>query len=354
MSDGPIVVGVDGSSPALQALRWAIGLGDSLGLAIVAVHAVGPLDRGHDPDASARSWRRSLSDLVERTWCAPLAGAGIPHRVDVREGDAVSVLLTAAATEHAALVVVGSRGMGTDPARALGSTSLQVLQAAQVPVLVVGRRGSRRSGALVAPRLLVAVDGTPPSLAALALAADVAGLLGGSLRVLHVFGRPGGHALDRTLTRVEAELRGIRERGLRAPTIVRHGDPASTILEVAGEVDADLVVLGGRSHDGQAELLPDSVDRAVAGRADRPTLVVPAAGSPRWPRCQPTTAEDDEGDDRRQPGVGQRHGGTGRHSRTRSVAGTSIARTRRASNSGAAATATTPRTAAVTSVLGAR
>jgi nucleotide-binding universal stress UspA family protein len=293
VSEGPIVVGIDGSPPAQQALRWAIALGDGLGLGVVSVHAVGPIERAHDADAPTRSWRRALSDLVELTWCAPLAGAAIPHRVEVRDGDAVDVLLTAAATEHAALLVVGTRGTGTDPARALGSTSLQVLHAAQVPVLVVpGARGApRRSGTLVAPRLLVAVDGTPPSLAALALAADVAGPLGGSLRVLHVFGRRGRHALDRTMTRVEAELRSIRDRGVRAPTIVRSGEPAATILEAADEVDADLVVVGRRSHDGQAELVPDSVDRTVAGRAERPTLVVPAAGRPGWRPHQPTMAE---------------------------------------------------------------
>jgi nucleotide-binding universal stress UspA family protein len=287
-------VGVDGSPPAQEALRWAIALGDCLDLAIVAVHAVGPLDRWHDPDASARSWRRALSDLVERSWCAPLSRAATAHRVDVREGHPVDVLLTAAATEDAALVVVGNRGMGADPARALGSTSLQVLHAARVPVLVVPgrRRGSDRPGPLVAPRLLVAVDGSPPSLAALTLAADIAGLPGGSLRVLHVFGRRGGHALDRAMTLVEAELRGIRERGLGARTIVRSGDPAPTILDVADDVGADLVVVGTRGHGGQAELLPDSVARTVAGRAERPTLVVPAAaGRPRWRPSQPTTAE---------------------------------------------------------------
>jgi nucleotide-binding universal stress UspA family protein len=288
-----IVVGVDGSPPAQEALRWAVALGDCLDLGIVAVHAVGPLDRWHDPDASARSWRRALSDLVERTWCAPLSRAATAHRVEVREGHPVDVLLTAAATQDAALVVVGSRGMGTDPAVALGSTSLQVLYAARVPVLVVPgrRRGADRRDLLVAPRLLVGVDGSQPSLAALALAADIAGLAGGSLRVLHVFGRRGGHALDRMMTPVEAELRDIRERGLGAHTIVRSGDPAPTILDVADDVDADLVVVGTRGHGGQAEMLPDSVARTVAGQAERPTLVVPAAaGRPRWRPSQPVAA----------------------------------------------------------------
>jgi nucleotide-binding universal stress UspA family protein len=287
------VVGLDGSLPAQQALRWAVALGDGLGMAIVAVHAVGPRDHKRDADGSARPWRQALSDLIERTWCAPLAGAATPHRTDVRAGPAVEVLLAATATERAALLVVGTRGMGTDPARALGSTSLQLLQAARVPVLVVpaAGRGWGRPGLVVAPRLLVAVDGSSPSLAALTVAAEIAGRLGGSLKVLHVFGPHGGHALDRTLTRVEAELRGIRERGLRAPTIVRSGEPAETILDVAEDMDADLVAVGSRSYGGQAELLPDSVARTVAGRAERPTLVVPAAGCLRRPPGQPAMAE---------------------------------------------------------------
>ena len=276
-----------------------------------------PLDRWHDPDASARSWRRAVSDLVERTWCAPLSRAATAHRVEVREGHPVDVLLTAAATEDTVLVVVGSRGMGADPAVALGSTSLQVLHAARVPVLVVPgrRRGSDRPDLLVAPRLLVGVDGSQPSLAALALAADVAELAGGSLRVLHVFGRrlrPRGQALDRTMTLVEAELRGIRERGLARRTIVRSGDPAPTILEVADDVDADLVVVGTRGHAGQAELLPDSVARTVAGRAERPTLVVPAAaGQPSLAtRSAGDGRGDDEVDEQRQPVLRDRGDGS--------------------------------------------
>jgi nucleotide-binding universal stress UspA family protein len=298
-----IVVGVDGSATAQEALRWAIALGDTLGVAIVAVHALGTLDRWHDPDASARSWRRSVSDLIERTWCAPLGRATSPHRVEVREGHPVDVLSTATAVEDAGLLVVGSRGMRSDPARALGSTSLQVLQWAQVPVLVVpaGRPQSDLSDSLALRRLLVGVDGLPPSLAALALAAEVAERLGGSLNVLHVFTPAGGvardrsgRALGRTMTLVGAELRAIRDRGIGAHTVVRSGDPASTLVEVADDVDADLVVVGSRGHGGQGELLLGSVARTVADRVRRPTLVVPAAAGRvhlPGPRGQPTMAE---------------------------------------------------------------
>jgi len=75
-----ILVGVDGSATSQEALRWALCLGEAFGAEVVAIHALGLLDRWHDPDASARSWRKTLGALVERTWCAPLArSAGAPH-----------------------------------------------------------------------------------------------------------------------------------------------------------------------------------------------------------------------------------------------------------------------------------
>src|ERR687892_166065 len=43
-----IVVGVDGSDTAQEALRWAVGLGETLGAEVVAVHAVGLLEELHD------------------------------------------------------------------------------------------------------------------------------------------------------------------------------------------------------------------------------------------------------------------------------------------------------------------
>lgn len=298
-----IVVGVDGSATSQEALRWAVAIGEALGAEVVAIHALGLLDRWVDPDASARSWRRTLSALVEQTWCAPFAGSPATPRVEVHDGDPVDVLLGAAEHEHADLLVVGSRGVGNRQELALGSTSLRVLQAARVPVLVVP---ARRPGAVPADglrlrHLLVGVDRSETSRTALELAADVAMALGGSLSVLEVveFVPPfplagptrdvgGGDepSTGSTLALVEDEVRDIRARGVGVQVIVRSGDPARTLLEVADDVDADLVVVGTRGRGGPAELLLGSVARTVADRARRPTLVVPAkAGARRLRRA---------------------------------------------------------------------
>jgi nucleotide-binding universal stress UspA family protein len=290
-----IVVGVDGSATSQEALRWATGLGEALGAEVVAIHALGLLDRWHDPDASARSWRRTLCALVERTWCAPLARSRGTHRVEVRDGDPVDVLLAAVDDEHADLLVVGSHGVGNRPELALGSTSLQVLQAARVPVLVVpDRRPAGADDGLRLRHMLVGVDHSQASRTALELAADVAVALGGSLSVLEVVEyvppfpldeatEAGGHqgrVEGAAMALVESEVRGVRARDVGVQVIVRSGDPAATLLEVADDVDADLVVVGTRCHPRPDELLLGSVARTVADRARRPTLVVPATAGP--------------------------------------------------------------------------
>lgn len=294
MEGARIVVGVDGSPTSQEALRWSIGLADALDAEVVAIHALGLLDRWRDADASARSWRRTLCALVERTWCAPLAQAPGAHRVEIRDGHPVDVLLAAADDEHACLLVVGSRGVGDRPELALGSTSLRVLQAARVPVLVVPDRGrgAPRAAGLALRHLLVGVDRSETSRTALDVAADVAMALGGSLSVLEVveyvppFPLGASTAVPsevdepspgRAMELLEAEVRDLRERGVGVQVIVRTGDPAATLLEVADDVDADLVVVGTRGRGGPAELLLGSVARTVADRARRPTLVVPAS-----------------------------------------------------------------------------
>ena len=290
-----IVVGVDGSDAAHDALRWAVALGEILGAEVVAVHAVGLLEHVHDPEDAAGAWRVGVSTLIERTWCGGLARARCPHRVLVRDGPPVDVLLGTAHDERASLLVVGRRGVGaTNAAVALGSTSLRVLQAARVPVLVVPERpgSATAAGGLALRRILVGVDRSEPSLAALELAADVAEVTGAALSVLEVFEYvppfPLGPAtavaslgeepaLETTRALLEVEVREIRDRGVATQVVVRSGEPAPTLLEVAADVDADLLVVATRGRGDPAQPLLGRVARTVVNQAGRPTLVVPVA-----------------------------------------------------------------------------
>jgi nucleotide-binding universal stress UspA family protein len=126
-----IVVGVDGSTNSVVALEWAAGLAKRVGAEVIAVHSLGLLESSHRGD--------TVADF-ESVWCAPLDGTDVPNRRIVRDGNPVSVLLAVAGDESADLLVVGSRGVGEHPERLLGSTSTQVAQQADVPVVVVPAR----------------------------------------------------------------------------------------------------------------------------------------------------------------------------------------------------------------------
>lgn len=56
---------------------------------------------------------------------------------------------------------------------------------------------------------------------------------------------------------------------------VEEGAPWRTILEVADEIDADVIVMGTRKHSSLGQLLLGSTAAKTLGHSKRPVLVVP-------------------------------------------------------------------------------
>lgn len=133
VGSGPslVLVGVDGSANGHRALSWAVALAQRLDAEVLAVHALGLLDR---LDAE------QVVEDFETRWCALLDEVSVRSRRRTEDGPPSMVLLRVAAEEPVDLVVVGSRGVGGFPGLMLGSTSLQVVQHADVPVTVIPDR----------------------------------------------------------------------------------------------------------------------------------------------------------------------------------------------------------------------
>lgn len=68
----------------------------------------------------------------------------------------------------------------------------------------------------------------------------------------------------------EARAKGVREVATR----VAFGDPADTILDVAGEVGADLIVMGSRGLSDVRALFVGSVSHKVLNRAECTVVTV--------------------------------------------------------------------------------
>lgn len=85
-------------------------------------------------------------------------------------------------------------------------------------------------------------------------------------------------ALERART-IAAEGRALaRTRGLEVDVRLERNDSSvwSTILDVAGDTGAELIVIGTRGRTAVQSALLGSVSGAVVHHAERPVLVVPA------------------------------------------------------------------------------
>ena len=137
-----ILVPVDGSVAALQALRQALrmideGLRATLVLANVQEPAtLYELLLAHDPEVIEQIAAEAGLELLEPAR-ALVRAAGVEHEIEVARGDPAHTLVDIVDNFGCDMVVMGSRGMGTLRSALLGSVAHEVLHAAPVPVLVV-------------------------------------------------------------------------------------------------------------------------------------------------------------------------------------------------------------------------
>ena len=135
-------------------------------------------------------------------------------------------------------------------------------------------------------RIVVGVDGTPSSVAALRWAARLAGALDLGIDAVTVWEyaarqhsyaiSPGGDyprddASHRLIEVADAAFGAVRPARLRLLVHSGHS-PIKVLLEASR--GAELLVLGSRGHSGVTGVLLGSVSAACAERADCPVLVV--------------------------------------------------------------------------------
>ncbi|MFE0594111.1 universal stress protein [Micromonospora echinospora] len=131
-TDGPVLVGLDGSELAELAVGHAAEEAARQGVPLVLTHVVAPDARPEDSAGDGQVADRLLAETAAtvRQRHPELA---VAERL-LRAADPASALVEASA--DAALVVVGSRGRGGFAGLLLGSVSQALVQHARCPVLV--------------------------------------------------------------------------------------------------------------------------------------------------------------------------------------------------------------------------
>ncbi|MCZ7476002.1 universal stress protein [Micromonospora sp. WMMC273] len=285
-SQAPVVVGVDGSAASLDAVRVAAREAADRNRPLQVVHAfIWPLTRAPLTPAPGAPAGAGLRNQAERVVAEAVAEAGkvapdVPVTGVVVDGAPAAVLV--AESREAALIVLGHRGLGGFAGLLIGSVTLQVSARAHCPVLVT--RGEARADGPV----VVGVDGSELSTAAVGYAYEEAARRGASLIVVHawLYPTPIGpgdilplvydpEALAEESRRVLAEsIAGWAERYPDAPVRQRslRGAPARVLVEESK--DAQLVVVGAHGRGALGGLLLGSVSHAVLHHAHSPLVIV--------------------------------------------------------------------------------
>jgi len=289
---GRIVVGVDGSAHARQALRFALSEAALRGarVDVVGSWAVPPLAAtGVGLVPAFDLLRTELGDSTREVLAGELAdaadaAAGVEVEQHVAQGDAAGALVEAAA--GADLLVVGSRGRGGVTGTVIGSVSRACLHHAPCPVAVVHDAGPTERS-----RIVVGVDGSPGAGAALEWAYAEARLRAVGVYAVCAYDEPWGIAsLGMSSAAAVAELRTAlavgAERALEAAEAAAPegvGVTGEAIRGAAGPAlvsasdGSALLVVGSRGRGGFTSLLLGSVSQYCAANARGVVLVVRGA-----------------------------------------------------------------------------
>ena len=278
--NGRIVVGVDGSESAAEALRWAVGEAARRSAGLDVVHAwqhpalFTPAARAVEPNV-----RALVKEAAQRLLHTAIASAAPHQHVKVRplllEGSPGPVLLEAG--RHADALVVGTRGLGGIDRLLLGSVSAYCVNHAQGPVVVVppssghspGDRAEPPSGvATTNGAIVVGVDGSEGSQVALGWALSEAITNESPLVVVCAYS---------ALTDAEAAVSDALDRvgtrdGLEVSTRIVEGQPAK-VLAAAG-TGARMLVVGTRGLGGFRGLMLGSTSHELAHNPPCPLAIV--------------------------------------------------------------------------------
>lgn len=290
MSDKKIVVGVDGSDSAQQAVLWATdeAVRRAADVRLVSVAhlptsgyqmaaPVPPELIDEIVDQSRQAVARAVSAIQDRH-------AGVSVETAVLTAAAVPALIEE--SKQAALMVLGSRGLGGFTGMLIGSTAVGLTAHGHCPVAVI-RGDIDATGPVV-----VGLDGSLASAAAVAVAFEEASLRGAELVAVHTwteYGTDLAHASgrqpvadwdsieEREVALLAEQLAGWQEKypDVTVRRIVTRDRPVRCLLnESAG---AQLLVVGCRGRGGFTGMLLGSTSQALVYHATCPLLVAPRA-----------------------------------------------------------------------------
>ncbi len=285
----PLLVGVDGSEVALDAVRWAAPFAARLHAPLRLAYAMPPLDPyiGELMVSTSDELTNEMKDrgrayLDVATTIADEAQPGLT--VDSVLVESTFSDFCATESAHVQMIVLGSRRSGLIRDLVLGGESIRILNHADCPVMLW--RDLLPPAPSSTRPVVVGIDDSEAAKHALIAAFDSASVLGAPLVVghfWHVGGLAGGWNAglfdwqkfqDRASGWLNAQIEPLCEKypSLEVQRICYEASPSVALQSFSSS--AQLIVVGTRGHNKVVGAAMGSVSQNLAHHSDCSVLVV--------------------------------------------------------------------------------
>ena len=289
-----ILVPLDGSTPAEQALPYARLLAEATGASV-------ELLRITNSDVQAPLGAAAASDYLKET-----AARGFSPRTNVTwtvlRGKPAESIIDRARSDANCLIIMATHGASGVRRWLIGSLALKVVQAASNPLLLVRANGVASAAPEIAIRsMVVALDGSELAESVLGPSIELAELLHSEIVLARAWELPAsayyrsadesgaamfiptydqlvGSVRGEAADYLAAKLTELRARGVvnvRAETL--EGSAADQIIGLASATPGSLIVMCTHGRSGLTRWVLGSVSENVLRHAHTPVLIMRAA-----------------------------------------------------------------------------
>ncbi|MCY0906470.1 universal stress protein [Arthrobacter sp. H14-L1] len=266
---GLLLVGVDGSAPSGAAVLWALRRAQALGHEVTLIHCVPEDWASRDRAQAAATMEVSRQLLRNEAARARDLAPSVTVNTALHRGEAADVLT--ALSPGADLVIIGTDRVGSAHGEDAGVVSLQIATLSRCPVAVIPAISLRgRSG------VIVGVDGSLESVAAITFAAAEAARLGQDLLAIYAGATTGQQGQDLLAHAVIAVRQEHPDLAVHLQSPARNApmplSPAEELVRAAR--NSRLLVVGSRGRDAIKRVQIGKVGYEVLQRIQCPTVIV--------------------------------------------------------------------------------
>lgn len=285
-----ILVPLDGSKLAEQALAAATGLAISTGAEVVLLTAIAKQERWADADSPGWEAEEQVTATgYLDTMARDLRDNGLQATTRVAWGRPADVIRQIADEASADLIIMGTHGRSGLKRLLIGSVADTVMRTSERPLLLV-RAQEEAPPQLNVKTILVPLDGSHVAESSLPFVTALAQQLSASVVLERTIVPPtvlyGEQFMPSALPvmedlvseardYLETQRERVEDAGITVKTATDEGFAIETIINTADTHHADIIAITSHGRTGPARTILGSIADGLIRKSQRPCLVIP-------------------------------------------------------------------------------